>query len=500
MLSYLGVLSLAQVARAESHTERYIVGTSSPAAVAAARTAATSVGHVLDFGSIGQAVSGRFTQEALRGLERRPDVRYVERDFPVEAFGIDATDTEYGNAWGVDRVDAEKVHTPNASIQTGAGVHIAIIDTGIDSDHEDLAANLGEGVAFLNADGVARDTWEDDRGHGTHCAGIAGAIRNAKGVVGTGPNVVLHAIKTLDSTGTGYSSDSARGITYAADKGWHVASLSLGSKSPSSASADACKYAYRKGVLLVAAAGNDGPDDGTVRYPAAFSEVIAVSATTKTDTLRTSSSRGSEIELAAPGSSINSTTFDGGYGLKSGTSMACPHVSGAGGVLRAMGKTNVQARDLLGRSAEDVGLPANEQGKGLLDVEAAVLAAGGSNEDPAPAPDPGDGGANAIPTIDVFDVTERSAKGPHAEFVVTWSGSDVDGDLHTVITELYNGANGLLSSAMTGISGSTASGSSALQAKNENGKGNTFTVKLIVIDAAENAVTASKTVTEDRKR
>jgi len=201
-------------------------------------------------------------------------------------------------------------------------------------------------------------------------------VDNSEGVIGVSTTAVLHAVKVLGSLGTGSTSDVARGIEYTADQGWEVASLSLGGGA-SSTLKEACEYAASKGVTLVAAAGNDGPCSDCVGYPAAYSTVVAVSSTDEDDTLSSFSSTGPEVELAAPGGSIYSTVI-GGYDTYSGTSMACPHVSGAGAQLMANGYTNTEARDRLKSTAEDIGLGDDEQGSGLLDAEAAV--SGGSSD------------------------------------------------------------------------------------------------------------------------
>lgn len=177
-------------------------------------------------------------------------------------------------------------------------------------------------------------------------------------------------MKTYNCLNGPFLADVAAGIEYTADQEWDVGGLSLGG-SKSSVVEDACEYAYDKGVLLVAAAGNDGPCTVCVGYLAAEPECIAVSATSKDDSLASFSSTGPEVELAAPSENIYSTVI-GGYDTFDGTSMACPHVSGAGGQLMANGYTNTEARDQLNSTAEDIGLTSNKQGNGLLDVAVAL--------------------------------------------------------------------------------------------------------------------------------
>ena len=316
----------------------------------------------------------RLPKRAISALDANPAIRYVEENAQMHAI---AQTTPYG----IDRVDAEVAH---ANGQTGGGADVAILDTGIDSDHPDLAANLGGGKAFASCgsggftgnctfsgnSNACNESWDDDNDHGTHCAGIADAVDNSEGVVGVSTGATLHAVKVLDCSGSGAYSDIAAGIEYVADQGWDVGSMSLGG-SQSQVVADACEYAYNRGVLLVAAAGNDGPCSDCVGYPAAEPEVIAVSATDENDDLAGFSSTGPEVEIAAPGDQVYST-LPGGYGELSGTSMSCPHVAGAGGQLMAEGYTNTEARDRLGNTAEDIGLSENEQGNGLLDVAAAL--------------------------------------------------------------------------------------------------------------------------------
>ncbi|AHZ22392.1 serine protease [Haloferax mediterranei ATCC 33500] len=347
---------------ADGSAERHIIGTKSKRGKRAARGRAKEVVNELDFGDIGQAVVGRFPPEALDALRNHAGVRYVEPDGQVEAIGESLP-------WGVDRIDADVAHSNG---ETGQGADIAIIDSGIDSDHPDLQANLGTGYAVETCSGCD-EPWDDDNSHGTHCAGIAGAVDNTEGVVGGSTEATLHAVKVIGDDGYASVSGLADGIQWTADQGYDVGSMSLGASDSYSTLQDACQYAYDKGVLLVAAAGNDGCS-GCVRYPAAYSTVVAVSATNSDDSIASYSSTGDEVELAAPGTYIYSTV-PGGYSTKSGTSMACPHVSGVGGLVMAHGHSNTKARQILQDTAEDIGLSSDAQGYGLVDAEAAANAA-----------------------------------------------------------------------------------------------------------------------------
>ncbi|PSP47216.1 peptidase S8 [Halobacteriales archaeon QH_7_69_31] len=341
---------------------RVNVGYASPSGRKAAADRAEAIYHDLQIDVLTIGVD----RNAIPGLRQRRDIRFVEDDVELEAIAQETP-------WGIDRVDAEVAH---ANGDTGDGVDVAIIDTGIDRDHPDLAANVGEGVTIVA--GATTLNGDDDNGHGTHCAGIADAVDNSEGVVGVSTTATLHPVKVLSATGAGLTSDVAKGIEYTADQGWDVGSLSLGG-GDSQTLEDACRYAYSKNVVLVAAAGNDGPCSHCVSYPAAYSECMAVSATSKDDSLAGFSSAGPEVEIAAPGDGIYST-YLGGYETLSGTSMACPHVSGAAAQAIADGTTdNDTVRSELKEDAEDIGLSSDEAGAGLLDV-AAVL-----------APEPSDG-------------------------------------------------------------------------------------------------------------
>jgi subtilisin len=347
---------LAGVASGSGGSVRYNVGYDSDAAKDAAVSVADEVVHEFTF----DAVTVVTTPGAAADLAARSDVRYVEEDGTMETLA-------QSTPWGIDRVDAEQVH---AAGETGDGVDLAIIDTGIDRTHPDLQANLGSGVTIVG--GLTAGDGQDDNGHGTHCAGTADGVDNAQGVVGVATQATLHPVKVLTASGSGTTSDVARGIEYTGEQGWDVGSLSLGGGGDSNVLREAVEYATGEGVLLVAAAGNDGPCTDCVGYPAAYDEVIAVSSTNRNDGLSEFSSTGPEVDIAAPGSDITSTYLAGTYQSLSGTSMACPHVSGAAAQLLANGYSPQQVRNRLTSTTEDVGLASNESGAGLLDVAAAL--------------------------------------------------------------------------------------------------------------------------------
>jgi len=321
------------------------------------------------------AIAATVPQAALAGLRNNPRVSVVEADGVVRAI-----DAELDNTWGVKRVGSGVVHGWG---NEGAGVKVAVVDSGIDYTHPDLAGNYNGGYDFVNGDADPMD----DHGHGTHVAGTIAAENDDVGVVGVAPRALLYGVKVLSSTGSGSWSDIIAGIQWAADNGIKVTNNSYGgSGNPGTTVEAAFNNSYALGVLHVAAAGNSGncPYSGdTVLYPAKFSSVLAVAATTSADARACFSSTGAKVELAAPGSSINSTRRGGGYTFMSGTSMASPHVAGVAAlVIAATGMTNAQARQRLVDTADDLGVAGRdvEFGYGLVDADEA--AAGGSVNQP----------------------------------------------------------------------------------------------------------------------
>jgi subtilisin family serine protease len=270
--------------------------------------------------------------------------------------------------WGVDRIDAEKAWETT----TADTVKVAVIDTGIDLDHPDLATNIKGGVNTIyywrNAD--------DDNGHGAHVAGIIAGINNTIGVVGVGHKIDLYAVKVLSSSGSGFISDIIEGIQWSVTNNMDVINMSLGTSSDLQSFHDAVIAAKNAGIVVVAAAGNSGPGDNTVLYPGKYPEAITVSALNSSNNIASFSSRGPEVDLAAPGQSIYSTYRSGGYATLSGTSMAAPHVAGAAALVLSNhpGFTPSQVQTHLQNNAEFLyGLNSNQQGAGLVDAEKSTL-------------------------------------------------------------------------------------------------------------------------------
>ncbi len=367
--------------------------------------------------------------EKVREYQADPDVVYAEPDYYVYSLG--SNDTAYANQWSLNNigqaiyrgsgnpdspVDLTKpIGTGNSdsdidweeawngfSTAVFSATVIAVVDSGIDETHPDL-----KGKIWLNANetpgnkkdddgnGFVDDTWgwdfvrkdnapHDKYGHGTHVSGIAGAeTNNGKGIAGVGfsNSIRIMPLQVLNDQGIGFTSNIAQGIRYAADNGAKVINLSLGGGG-STTLKNAIDYASNEGVLIVAAAGNN--NGGAVIYPAAYENVIAVSATNYKDDIASFSSVGPEVDVAAPGENIFSTfpsykfTIGTKYGraryydVGSGTSMAAPQVAGLAGLLFAQDNTrdSVTVRNIIQATANDLGTSGQDNyfGHGRINV------------------------------------------------------------------------------------------------------------------------------------
>ncbi len=238
-------------------------------------------------------------------------------------------DLFYSRQWGLSQI-----RSPEAwPLSKGAGVLIAVLDTGTDYAHPDLSGKVRTDIDYdyINGDFNAMD----DNGHGTHVSGIAAAAtNNSQGVAGLGWEATILPLKVLDDKGRGSTAQLIPAIHYAADQGVKVINMSLGGATacPSTLQ-DAVNYAYSRGVLLVAAAGNDGGNQ-TV-FPANCDHVLGVAATTSSDTRAYFSNYGDHVSVAAPGTEIYSTLPGSGYSYMQGTSMATPFVAGLAAMVYA---------------------------------------------------------------------------------------------------------------------------------------------------------------------
>ncbi len=353
------------------------------------------------YGTVFSGFAARIPEARLAQLEDDPMVAYIDFDAPVYAAGgncphcgggdDDGGDDESNQTvpWGIERVGSQN------NSNTGAGIAIYIIDTGIDANHRDLNVVGGFAVEECKGGGCSA-AWDDDQGHGTHVAGSAAALDNDVDVVGVAPGADLYAVKVLNNRGSGSRSGVIAGVDWVTQHAIQsgvatVANMSLGgsgSKTGTCTSSgfsgddtyhEAICNSRNAGVVYVVAAGNSGADaDGAV--PAAYDDaVITVSATNANDDWTSWSNWGNRsaswtsndsapVAIAAPGASILSTSAGGGTETMSGTSMAAPHVAGAAAlVLASMPQSNdgsafENVRSILLNSAEGTGSFSNTSG------------------------------------------------------------------------------------------------------------------------------------------
>ena len=307
------------------------------------------------------------------GLRQNPRIAFVEKDGKVSAHAISlaprkrrALNERRGCQakvpWNVCRVKSP----PLWPRSKGQSVRVAIIDTGI-AAHPDLRIAGGTNTI------VRGGSFADDNGHGTHVAGIAAATGRRR-IFGNAPRAVLYAVKALDRDGEGFISDIVQGIDWCIAKGVRVINMSFGMPDNSLALRNAVRRARRKGIVIVASAGNSGRAAGRIDVPARFPETIAVAATTRSNRVASFSSRGRGIGVAAPGVNILSTGLNGTYVRMSGTSMSAPHVAGGAALLRGvapkLSATAIGKR--IRRSALPIPGGANAVGSGLLQVAPAA--------------------------------------------------------------------------------------------------------------------------------
>ena len=338
--------------------------------------------------------AGKSVESAVAALSKNPHVLYAEPDYVLTA-SVLPNDPSYSSLWGMAKINA-----PTAwNVSTGSSnVVVGVIDTGIDYNHPDLAANAWVNPGETASNGLDDDGngyvddvrgWDfvsndnnpfDDHSHGTHVAGTIGAVgNNGVGVVGVNWTVKVAALKFLNAQGSGSTSDAVEALQYATTKGFRITNNSWGGGGFSQPLFDAINAARTAGSLFVAAAGNSTTNnDTTPHYPSSYAldNVIAVASTTSTDGISSFSSFGAtSVDLGGPGSSILSTTPNNTYSTFSGTSMATPHVAGGAALVLAVNPswTYGQVRDRLFCTTRPL---ASLAGKtvtgGILDVGAAL--------------------------------------------------------------------------------------------------------------------------------
>lgn len=307
--------------------------------------------------------------EEVNQLLSNPMVASIEEDKPIQ-IAEDRSLAQVENQpvkesaqtipWGIHSTGSYILKQAVGS--GGNPIKIAVFDTGI-SSHSDL--HIAGGVSYVDS----VQEYSDDKGHGTHIAGTIAALDNAVGVVGAAPDSELYAVKVANSSGEGYTSSVIEGIEWAIENKIKIINMSFVSAQYSESLHEAIKKANDAGIIIVAAAGNNGAGEDTIQYPAKYPEVIAVGAVDSSHHRADYSATGAELDLVAPGYGIISTTMNGGYGVSSGTSNAAAHVTGAAALLWSHHPSwnGQQITEKLYETATPLDVP-NETGKGIINV------------------------------------------------------------------------------------------------------------------------------------
>ncbi|WP_225228949.1 S8 family peptidase [Bacillus sp. PS06] len=318
------------------------------------------------------------TEELQSFFSKRADVEIVEPNFiliPNEdkrTFLNGPNDALYKRyQWNLPMIQAES----GWGISRGAeDIRIAVLDTGVDLDHPDLVGRLTKGYNIV----ADTNKPEDDNGHGTHVAGIIASVtNNEEGVAGITWFNPIMPVKVMGNEGYGSSFDIANGIKWATDNGADIINMSLGNYRDSDLLHDAIKYAYDHDVIVIAASGNDNSNHPS--YPAAYPEVLSVSAVDYQGNKASFSNYGDYVDITAPGVHIPSTYLESQYAALSGTSMATPHVAALAGLIKSVQPElkNIEVMDIIKSTSIDLGPKGHDQyfGEGLINVSAALEAA-----------------------------------------------------------------------------------------------------------------------------
>jgi len=377
-------------------------------------------------------IAASLPEGALNGLRANPNVVSVEEDGKFQK-----CDAELDNTWGAKQIGAGIVQ---ANGNSGLGVKVAVLDSGIDYNHPELIGAYAGGYDFVNND---NDPLDDNK-HGTHVSGTIAAANDDIGMVGVAPGVQLYALKVLGSTGSGSFSDVIAAMQWCVDNGIQVTSNSYGSsKNPGGAVQAAFDNAAAAGIISCAAAGNSGNPKGkgnNIGYPARYASVVAVTATDQSNERPSFSSTGDEAEIAAPGVTINSTLLGGGYIEFNGTSMSTPHVAGtaaliiAAGIADANGDGNIndEVRLRLQETATDLGASGRDPlfGFGLVNAAAAADLGPINNAPNVNISSPGDGSLHPSAASISFSGSASDTEDGNLSLYLYWTSS-IDGSIGT---------------------------------------------------------------------
>ncbi|HEY9764954.1 MAG TPA: S8 family serine peptidase [Chroococcales cyanobacterium] len=353
---------------------------------------------------------GQTLDETLKKVRADQAVAIAEPNYKYHAY-YTPNDPMFDQLWGIKKIQAPEAWD---STMGDPSITVAVVDSGVDYNHPDLAGKVIKGPDTANNDSDPMD----DVGHGTHVAGTIAAIGDNKvGVIGIAPKTKILAIKVLGANGEGDVSTIAEGILKAQQMGARVINLSLGGPQNSSVLQNAIDQVTQKGVMVIAAAGNDGVT--TPDYPASYPNVLAVGATDSSDKKTSFSNYGTYVGIAAPGLNILSST-GGSYKSMSGTSMACPHVVGAAALL--LGKnpnlTIAQLRNALVSTGDPVsGFSAGVKRLNVFKALNSITGGGTNPATPAPVTPPTPAPGNlAITNVALSSLGSTDA-------TITWSTS-----------------------------------------------------------------------------
>ncbi|MBI1733222.1 MAG: S8 family serine peptidase [Gammaproteobacteria bacterium] len=299
-----------------------------------------------------------------KDLSSKKLVEVAEPNYLIGIQAIAPSDPLFPFQWGLP-----PIHAPEAwEIQRGdPEVVVAVLDTGVDASHPDLAQAMAEGWDFVGNDNDPTD----EHGHGTAVAGIiAAAMDGEEGIVGVAPGASVMPVRVINEFGEGAYFDVAQGVIFAADNKASVINMSIGGYGYSQLLADAVDYAHSNGLVVVAAGGNEDVTDPI--YPAAYPNVIGVAALESSDLVWPSSNQGSYISVSAPGANILSTGLGSTFESQSGTSMSAAHVSGVAALVRSNNRalSNNQVEEILYGSVDDFGVTGWDQESGFGRINA----------------------------------------------------------------------------------------------------------------------------------
>ena len=401
----------------------------------------------------------------VAALSKNPNFEFAELDYIATA-NLTPNDPLYASyQWHLPSISAP------AAWDTATGSSntiVAIVDTGVQANHPDLLGRCLQGYDFVNNDANP----DDDEGHGTGTSGAAAASGNdGIGMAGVTWGSKILPVKVLGADGSGAFSTIASGINYSADQGARVINMSLGGTFSSSTLQNAVNYAWNKGATLIAAAGNSGTSQA--QYPAACSNVVAVSALDRSNRITSWSSYGSFVDLCAPGLDIGTLGFNGTYVVASGTSFSSPIVAGVACLALSVNPAlnNSQLVALLTRNADDLGTAGFDSYYGNGKVNASRVVAAALTADlvsPVTSVTNPTNGASiaglksvlvtvvssddrAVTKAELYINGRLTASSASGNFSYTWSTSSLKTGTYTLQSKAYDAGGNTASSAVVSV-------------------------------------------------